>query len=136
MLKRREKTYIATLPGSQAPVTWPRTVLGSLFGIGFMVVVTLIVGCCPNTSSCRQRIYADFPLAVSPKLLLRAPGEQSVDPQAFAYRSNWPSTTGEIDLGRITVYHQYWYNRQSLVPCVPDTSYNLFQMFRSGSTVR
>jgi hypothetical protein len=136
MFKKQATIYVATIPGMDEPERWHRTFIAALVGILIMTLVTLIVGCSSQECPDRRRFAYDFPPAVSPKLMLRSPAEASVDPQAFAYRSDWPSTTGDVDLGQLTTYQGYWYDRQSLVPGVPDTSYSLFQMYRYGTSVR
>ena len=136
-MSKKCKNYIVKFAKSETPDNWHRSFLGLVLGIIIMMMVVLISGCSQNCSNnYREIVYFEPYPVVSPKLLLRSQREESVDPQIFAYRSDWPSTTGEIELGRTTFYRQYWYNRQSLSPNVRDTSFSLFEGYRYGTTVR
>jgi hypothetical protein len=140
MFKKSPKVYVGRISEVDVTDNWRSSVIGLLIGILIMILVTVLTGC----SECRHDQYARYneavdycaQPAVSPKLLLRAPGEESMDPQAFTYRSDWPSTTGDIDLGRVTTYQEYSYNRQSLSPGVQDYSSNTFQSYRTGLSVK
>jgi hypothetical protein len=140
MFNKKPKVYVGKISEVDITDNWSSSVIGLLVGILIMILVTVLTGC----SETRQDQYVryDEPMdyceqpAVSPKLLLRAPGEESMDPQGFAYRSDWPSATGDTDLGQVTTYQEYSYNRQSLAPCVQDYSSNTFQTYRTGISVK
>jgi len=136
MFVKSENNYVVKLPHGRVPEDWRRTVFGMLVGILIMVLVCLATGCacCDESWNRRESVY--FYPSVSPKMLLRGPTEDMPNPEIFAYRSAWPAVAGDVDLGRVTYYQEYWYNRQSLAPNVPDYSYNLFRSYRSGATVR
>jgi len=91
-----------------------------------------IVSCAQSKSS--GVVY--FPHSVSPKLILNSPGEYALDPQTFAYRSDWPSAEGSAQLGQIIYYREYWYNRQSMYPGQNDNSYKLFRGYRVGQELK
>ncbi len=132
----KTRVYIGKVSGPDTGDSVYRVLFALMAGIAIMVLVTLLGGCSHHERCSSHMAYDyEYPPAVSPKLLLRSPKETSVDPQAFAYRSDWPSVTGEVPLGSVSFYRQTWYNRQSLTPCVNDNSYNLFQMYRYGTTV-
>jgi hypothetical protein len=140
MFKKSQTVYVGKITQVDVPDKWASSFIGLLVGILIMVLVTLLAGC-SECSRCeygrdeeQQACYE--PPVISPKMLLRAPGETSMDPQAFAYRSDWPAATGDVDLGRVTTYDQYSYNQQSLAPGVQDYSYNLFRTYRSGASVK
>ncbi|MFA5865698.1 MAG: hypothetical protein WC975_13575 [Phycisphaerae bacterium] len=137
MLKKCKNNYVVIFTKSQVSETWYRSFIGLLVGVAIMTLVTFLAGCSQDNRVDYERTLAySYTPAVSPKMLLRAPGETSIDPQLFVYRSDWPSTPGETDLGQVTTYQEYSYNRQSLAPGVPDFSYNLFQSYRSGTSVK
>ncbi len=140
MFRKKPKAYVGKIIEVDIPDNWSSSVIGLLIGILIMILVTVLTGC----SESRHEEYAQYaePVdyceqpEVSPKLLLRAPGEESMDPQGFAYRSDWPSAAGDTDLGRVTTYEEYFYNRQSLAPGVQDYSSSTFQTYRTGISVK
>ncbi|NLE29097.1 MAG: hypothetical protein GX629_05455 [Phycisphaerae bacterium] len=135
-LKRR-KTYLGQNNMTVEPVTWYRTVLGLFIGIAIMVLATLITGCSHQQDETISYLCFDpQDQIVSPKLILRSSKEQSIDPQIIACRSDWPSTTGDLELSRITSYRQYWHDRQSASANIPDYSYRRTESYRYGESFR
>ncbi len=106
--------------------------------IGIILILAimpiLIVSCAQTQKNNSGLVY--FPPAVSPNLILHAPGEYAINPQTFAYRSDWPSAEGSAKLGQIIYYREYWYNRQSMYPSQNDNSYKLFRGYRVGQEIK
>jgi hypothetical protein len=135
-LKRR-KIYLGQSNLTIEQPTWYRPVLGLIIGIVIMVLTTLLSGCSQKCESDSYVLcYDPQDQIVSPKLILRSSKEQSVDPQTVACRSDWPSTTGDLELPRLTTYRQYWYNRESASENVPDYSYRQTESYRYGEAFR
>jgi hypothetical protein len=137
-LKRR-KIYLGQNNLTLEAPTWHRTVLGLFIGIAIMVLTTLLAGCSQNTCETTDNsfVYSDpVDPMVTPKLILRSSKEQSIDPQTIADRSDWPCTTSDVDGGRITMYRQYWYNRQSATADIPDYSYRQMESYQYGESYR
>ena len=135
-LKRR-KTYLGQSNLTVEQSTWYRPVLGLLLGIAIMILATLLTGCSHQQYETISYLCFDpQDQIVSPKLILRSKKEQSIDPQTVACRSDWPSTTGDLELSRITTYRQYWYNRESASANIPDYSYRQTESYRYGESFR
>jgi hypothetical protein len=135
-LKRR-KIYLGESNLTIEHSTWHRPVLGLLVGIAIMILATMLSGCSQKCESDPYVLcYDPQDQIVSPKLILRSSKEQSVDPQTVACRSDWPSTTGDLELTRLTTYRQFWYNRESASENIPDYSYRRTESYRYGESFR
>jgi len=134
---KKQHVLVGSIRQAEVAEKWHRIFIALLIGISLMALATFTGGCSHSQKYCSRLTYIDDTTPhVSPKLLLRSPKEKSVDPQIFAFRSDWPAVTGESQLGQVTFSREYWYNRQSLAPNVPDYSYNLFQAYRYSTSVR
>lgn len=134
---KRRKMYLGQNNLTLDPPTWHRPVLGLLLGIAIMILTVLLSGC---SQKCESEAYVlcydPQDQIVSPKLILRSAREQSIDPQTIACRSDWPCTTGDLELTRLTTYRQYWYDRQSASENIPDYSYRRTESYRYGESYR
>lgn len=100
-----------------------------------LLILILLAGCSRKSSPYVNSL--DYrPISVSPKLLLYAPGETAVDPQNFAFRSDWPWSFGGYDLGETTHFIEIWNNREGLYPGSSDNTYKLYRSYRRGYRIR
>jgi hypothetical protein len=134
-----KKIYLGGARFQGETATWHRTMLGLLIGVMIMVLVTMLSGCsnqcCDEKYKSAECVYYYEP-TISPKMILRSKKDPPVDPQIFAYRSDWPSTEGDVDFARITTYREYWYNRQSGSGNIPDYTYRQVQSYRTGVSIK
>jgi len=72
---------------------------------------------------------------VSILLPMMADSQQVVDPQRFAFRSNWPSSLGASYVSEVTTFRETWHDRQTVSP-YRDFSYRHFRSYRRGVHVR
>jgi hypothetical protein len=135
MMGKRQKIYLGAPAAQNEAVTWHRPVIGLLFGIAIMMLVALLSGCASRCeTSCL--VLGNYEPTVSPKMIFRSQNDPPVDPQVFAYRSDWPAAVGDIEFGRVTSYRQLWYDRQSASSNIPDNSYKQTRSYRYGTSVR
>ncbi len=93
----------------------------------------ILIGCSQSKDTTNIVYYHP---TISPKLILNSPGEYGINPQAFAYRSDWPCVEGSAQLGQMIYYREYWYNRESMYPSQNDNSYKLFRGYRVGQELK
>ncbi len=103
-----------------------------IISLSLLIIPIFIIGCAQSQKS--DIVY--YRPTVSPKMILYSAGETTLDPQIFAYRSDWPATEGNAQIGQMIYYREYWYDRQSLYPNHNDSSYKLFQGYRFGKELR
>ncbi len=135
MIKNRKIIYIVKFARAEEVITWHRSIFALLAAILLMTLVVALIGCAEKRLP-ECQFACGYPPAVVPKMILRDAREESVDPQLFAGRSDWPAVTGDVEFSRFTSYRQYTYDRESLTPGVRDYTFNQFESYRFGTNAR